>query len=319
MPPSVKSRRPSLFLDRVWEPISERCARPGKKVVVISYVGKGATKLLHFGIGDILVTNASDAAIRAGSTDANELHIITGKKTVIYNVDNLHAKVIITPRAVIIGSANASTNSKQQLLEACMSSTDSKVIASAGVWARSLFGDLLTPEQIERKMKLKVAARRFTGARKKADAETPDHAPLWLTYVAEFLEPGDLADEMTAGEEELDRTLDTNKYCAESRYWIESTDALYQNVQLDDQLIEIDHTYPTPRVHPPARVIRITRKTIKGEKLKLIYTELPLDQKSITLAAFRRKAEAIGLKAVAAFPDRLIKNPVIAHRLRQIW
>ncbi len=213
-----KARKPKLFTDSVWGEVSAVCGHSGRKTVVIAHLNSGAAKLLKIKKGDIVVTCASDSAIKNGTTSAAELQKIASLGATLYNVDNLHAKVIITASQLMVGSANASTNSQRGLVEACLSTTDQTAIAKAEIWARSLLGEELSPEQLNRKAKMKVAKRIFTGVRARADAGVPTHAPLWLGYTSSFNVDETLLAIGEAQAEQLTKSIDTSRFETDTRY-----------------------------------------------------------------------------------------------------
>lgn len=118
-----------LIVSGVWPDIKRAAATAGPRFAAIAFIGKGAfDSLLHrFGSRDVLVVNASDAALKAHATSPTELRRFVNKGVSVWSVENLHAKVIATASHAIVGSANASRNSELSQ-EAAIISTQASVI-----------------------------------------------------------------------------------------------------------------------------------------------------------------------------------------------
>ncbi len=97
-------------------------------VAAVAYVGTDGPRILPLKKGDILVCNASDLAIKQGSTSANALAKYSKRRVRIYNQERLHGKVIVLSKKVFIGSANASKHSMEYWSEAVIESTDLLII-----------------------------------------------------------------------------------------------------------------------------------------------------------------------------------------------
>ena len=118
----------------VWPIIYEQIKKTKKSQQIfaaIAYVGVDAAKLMPLRRGDVLVCNASDAAIKQGSTSAKALQTFFDKGVKIFNEPALHGKVVLFPRRVFVGSANVSTRSRDVLHEAVVETTDPKIVESS--------------------------------------------------------------------------------------------------------------------------------------------------------------------------------------------
>lgn len=76
------------------------------------------SQIVKFGAGDVLVTDASDSAIKAGQTSVDVLTQAVRNGADVYSVPNLHAKVYVFDSVAVIGSANLSNSSMNDLIEA---------------------------------------------------------------------------------------------------------------------------------------------------------------------------------------------------------
>ena len=114
----------------------------------IAYIGADGTKIMPLRRGDVLVCNASDAAIKQGSTSAKALKTFFDRGVRIFNEPRLHGKVVVFPKRVFVGSANVSTRSRDVLHEAVVETTDPKIIKSSLRFVQRLAQEI---SQIDRK------------------------------------------------------------------------------------------------------------------------------------------------------------------------
>jgi hypothetical protein len=103
-----------------WNAIRNDLLRPGRRraIVAIGYVGATAPSVMPLADGDILVCDASRVAIRQGLTSVASLRAYRRRGVAIFSVPGLHSKVVSFPTSAWVGSANASTNSEHNLIEA---------------------------------------------------------------------------------------------------------------------------------------------------------------------------------------------------------
>lgn len=103
-----------------WTSIGKDLSRPNRRAViaVISFVGHHAPQVMNLKRGDILVCDASEQAIKQQLTSIRALRTYYRKGVEIFSIQGLHAKVISSPTSAWIGSANASRNSRDHLIEA---------------------------------------------------------------------------------------------------------------------------------------------------------------------------------------------------------
>lgn len=114
-----------------WPHITPAIRTKGPRRAAIAYLGQDAPTLLPLRAGDVLVVNASTAALRAHATSPAALAHYLGAGVRVLSSPNLHAKVIVTDRRAVIGSANASQNSTV-VDEAVIITDDPDLLAAAG-------------------------------------------------------------------------------------------------------------------------------------------------------------------------------------------
>jgi hypothetical protein len=94
-----------------WPHITRAIRTRGPRHAAIAYLGQDAPTLLPLRAGDVLVVNASRAAVRAHATSPAALAHYVAAGVRVLSSPNLHAGVIATRRWAVIGSAGASHSS----------------------------------------------------------------------------------------------------------------------------------------------------------------------------------------------------------------
>jgi len=112
-----------VLTDKIWREVAKRVRLAPTRKAAIAYI---TTDDIGFRAGDVLITDASERAIRSGQTDAKLLRKLHDEGVIIYNREGLHSKVALFGRHAIVGSANMSGS---DLIEASVI-TDNPVIAS---------------------------------------------------------------------------------------------------------------------------------------------------------------------------------------------
>ena len=109
----------SFLTDRIWNEITTRArssTRPAH--VAVAYLGAQGDQLLPLTPESLLVVDASLGMVRAGSTNPDALARLQSRGIHIFSAQRLHAKVFAFDRVGFVGSTNASSNSRSNLIEA---------------------------------------------------------------------------------------------------------------------------------------------------------------------------------------------------------
>lgn len=108
-----------LQCDSLWATIKKLAKKPGPKRAAVAYVTSDED--VRFSQGDILVTDASDAAIASGQTNAILLDESYQRGAELYSIAGLHCKVLVIGGTAIVGSANLSKSSQSRIEAAWVS------------------------------------------------------------------------------------------------------------------------------------------------------------------------------------------------------
>lgn len=129
----------TLLTPRVWGDITTaavECQQPAR--VAVAYFGEKGDSLLPLSPGSSIVVDASLPTVAVGSTCPAALERLRKRGTDIYSAQYLHAKVYAFNSVAFVGSANASTRSKETLIEAIQRTTRKSAIVAARKFVESI-------------------------------------------------------------------------------------------------------------------------------------------------------------------------------------
>lgn len=121
---------------KVWDEISTIAKKSTTKLAAIAYVTDD-TKIC-FGKGDTLIVDASDSAIETAQTSVRVLQDALKRGAALYSCANLHSKLLVLDRTVVVGSANMSKRSAHSLIEAALISDYPGTLATARAFITKL-------------------------------------------------------------------------------------------------------------------------------------------------------------------------------------
>lgn len=115
-----------------WSDITKTLENDRSRVFcAIGYIGINAWQHLPLKEGDLLVCDASYAAIKSGACNPKGLIPFIKAGVNVFTREGLHAKVIASKNTVWIGSNNASDNSAKNLIEAAVRMDNAPMVKSA--------------------------------------------------------------------------------------------------------------------------------------------------------------------------------------------
>ncbi len=171
--------------DAPWKVLTPKvAASKGRVVAAVAYVGVDAPDVLPLKTGDVLICDASPLTIGAGSTSVAALRKYLDAGVAVYSHPALHAKVVVLPRRLFVGSANASGNSRDGLDEAVIETTDRDAIAQAHGFVVELMQPYsrLSAADLDGLATIKVATRTVGPRRVTGPTAVPPQVPrMWIS------------------------------------------------------------------------------------------------------------------------------------------
>jgi hypothetical protein len=147
-----------LLSHNLWPTLS-KLAKGAAKRAAIAYVS--SDEHIQFGDGDILICDASPNAVKAGQTVAAVLKRAYDRKATLFSLPGLHAKIVLLNDKALIGSANASGSSANDLIEAGLLTDQTKIVAMAQSFVNQLASQATKIDDRRRKhlLSIKVVRR----------------------------------------------------------------------------------------------------------------------------------------------------------------
>jgi len=142
----------------IWEAVNKRLTKRQKKIACIAYV---TLDKLELSKGDTLICDASDFAIKFGETSAEILETYFNKGINVFSNQQLHSKILLTDKFLVIGSANLSKSSAEKLTESSIITDSESLISQAEAFCHNLKEEskLLKKEDIRKLLKIEVVKR----------------------------------------------------------------------------------------------------------------------------------------------------------------
>ncbi|UQA61352.1 hypothetical protein [Polyangium aurulentum] len=306
--------------DTLWSEIARFAKAARKKYAAVAYVTSDAH--VQFGAGDVLVVDASDAAIQGGQTSVPVLRAALKRGAALYSLPGLHAKVFAFGRTVVIGSGNLSASSAESLIEAAIITDQPSAVAGVRTLIEQLT-EQATPVDstfIARAAKLEVARQTPSPTRRRPRIQLVEHRT-WLVSIvplelSRYVEEQELAEEgiaeAAAEVENPDSDVSWVRMTGNSRFRKEARpgDSVIQVWRKTWQL-------KRARVHPAAPILRRQEEPTCTR----FYIESFADAESRALAwgAFEQRwRAATSMAAPGVRSVRLVPEDV-AERLDALW
>jgi hypothetical protein len=295
-----------LRTDDLWDRISNLSKKAKHRHVAVAWLARGASKLLTLGEDDVLVVDMGDASVKTGRTDPKEVSRYLARGVRVFSVSNLHAKVFVFDKHVIVGSSNVSTHSRDTLLEAAIESSDPKVRAKAIAWIASLAQVAVTPTLATAKEKLYKPPKWGSptgatnhGSKRVAGKKLPvTDGQLWIVGTEATVWPEDEAPVLDKQAADAKRELkDPSHYSVDSIRLPERTKL--ERARRGDSVITIHDDGEDTAVWAPAAVIA-ARKYVVGKKRAVgLHLERRNDDKLYDLKGFKKFVKKLGIEVTS--------------------
>lgn len=252
-----------------WRLITADVARKNRDPIVaaVSYVGSNAKSVLPLRSKDFLICDASERAIKQGVTSAKALLGYKRSGIRVFSVEGLHSKVVSSKQFTWIGSANASSNSRDRLIEASIR-VEGPASRKAFNWASSLATDdaELTLSDIQALKRIPISWEARGGEPGKPQG-TAFPKKLTSLHILEFTKKAHqyMVENAEKEESEVKKTLKTSGTTLEWYGHKHKTKLKKDGVEVGDWFIDISFG----RLGKPCRVVKIS----KAPKYSIVWYE----------------------------------------------
>ena len=309
-----------LISGSVWGRIRKlsQCSTPA--LVAVPYFGSGASNLLKFREGSLLVVKFDREAVSSGQVDPREIVKLIRRGVEVHSCSNLHAKVFVFGGTVVIGSSNVSRNSENNLLEACVETTEKTIVLSAKRFIRSLQGDAVGLDYAKQMIPFyrPPTQTRQRGSRTKAKRSTPNHSDLWLTSLVQGRWRDEDYEQEEIGRPAARKAMSNPRSSVlESFQWAGNGIQRFKKGQRVLQCIKSDNE--TVTVSPPSRITGIRKYTLNGKKRAIVFLERPKKYRDMRLKSFVARLGSSAKKLGNPRRSKQIKDPELIYNLGRLW
>jgi len=285
----------------LWAEIADRVPTAKTVYAAVAYFAQNGAKLLPLRKGHKLVVDMSIGAVRQGVTDPREVRKLMKRGVQVYSRGTLHSKFIIFDNALLVGSANISFNSRDNLDEAAILTTDPAAVRRA----KTFFLDHMCVEPVGEEY-LKTCIKAYRPPSSKAAAgqarsgrkghSRAVEAKVWFITVWERNIPKEEKPLVKnairrAGSllKSADRTeVDCIHYRANGRVYL-------QHVRIGDWVVECFRDKNGCRqIWPPAQVLGVESYATKiGGARSLLMLEMQTKGEPMPFSQFRRRVKSL--------------------------
>ncbi len=307
-----------LLTGDVWSQVNPIIKGKGQRTASIAYI---TSTSLNLRSGDILICDASDAAIRNGETSAKALQHYFSKGVKLYSNNQLHAKLLLTNSHLVTGSANLSSHSANHLIEAAIVTTDAILLSQARAFLFRLVNHRntveITKKELQRISSIEVI-RRFTKpiTGRKIKNETFGRNTWFITtYEIKPRSYEKIKEKVENTTEKLAKAKSVDQDNIGFIKWRANTE-FAKNVKPGDQVIIKGHNASKTRcyISPPSTVLKT--EIVNG--FNYIYHDDSNADKAITATKFQQSIKGLTLRKPISTRTKVL-DPEDLSILQTIW
>jgi len=316
----------STFLcnEALWEKLTAQIKASNRVDAAIAYFGTGGAMRLRLRKGHRLVVDMSPPTVQAGGTNPHEIEKLISDGVRVFSRRNLHAKVVVTNKAVIAGSANVTRNSQDKLEEAAILTTDRSAVRRAREFIDRLCTEPVRPEYLKLCKGLYQPPRANTFPTKRDDRlRRTTHAKLWVVNLHEHYVPESEQEAYGKIEEKArERLRNTTRSKTDSFHW-QSRPRLADELTEGDWIIQVT-TYKDGSilVSAPGQLLAFDsypRSGAKGERW-VFCLEAPRAGQEMSWSTFRRKTGSLLSASKLLKPrTKAVRDVQAADGLLALW
>jgi len=314
-----------LTNEDIWKTIPEIIKTSKHANVAVAYLGTDGSKLLPLKKGDTLVIDMSIATVKAGATNPHEVDKLIKRGVKVFTRRNLHAKIVLTDKQALIGSANISKNSRDILDEAAILTNDRIALQRAKDFINQICTEPVLPEYLKECKKSyrppRVSEKHIGTKRTSRRAK---HAKLRIVSLIDYANfPENEIESYEKSERKAEKLLKDKKQSALENFRWSGKPKMADELEQGDWFIQcIKHTDESISVYPPAQLILLDHypinKTI-GKLRYIFHLESPKNGQAMDWKTFRKKLNSILSTDKKNPPTMAISDTKQADDLLRLW
>ena len=315
-----------LINEALWQTITDTIRNASHIDAAIAYFGTGGAQLFPLRRGHRLVVDMSPGAVKAGNTNPYEIAILLKRGVEVFTRRDLHAKVIVADKVALVGSANVSKNSKQNLDEAAIASKEISVVRRAVEFIKRICTEPVRPEYLEECKKTYRPPRQYNNERKstkRVASKRVTHAKLWIVKMTDYSIPDAEIERYEKGEKKAVGLLNDSRKSETTSFHWPYRPKMADELQTGDWIIQcIKYKDNNFTVWPPAQLLfidRYIRNSKTGKERFVFHLEIPKQCQKMEGAEFKKAANTVLSDALVKPRTKAIRVVTEADDLLRFW
>lgn len=314
-----------LINEDIWKTIPRIIKASKHTDVVVAYLGTDGSQLLPLKKGDRLVVDMSIATVKAGATNPHEIEKLIKRGVKVFSRRNLHAKIIVTDKEVLTGSANVSKNSRDTLEEAAILTDDRIALQRAKKFIDQICTEPVLPKYLKECIKSYRPPR--VGGKQvgtKGMSRRAKHAKLRIVSLIDYANfPENEIEAYEKSERKAEKLIKDKKQSVLDSFRWSHKPKMADDLEQGDWVIQcIEHEDKSISVHPPAQLILLdhyVRDKKTGKERYIFHLESPNGGQKIDWKIFRKKLNSILSTNKKKPPTMAVRDTSQADEILRLW
>lgn len=314
-----------LINDDIWDTIPKIIKASKHTDVVVAYLGTDGSKLLPLKKGDRLVVDMSIATVKAGATNPHEVEKLIKRGVQVFTRRNLHAKIVVSDKEILTGSANISKNSRDTLEEAAILTDDRIAFQRAKKFIDLICTEPVLPEYLKECIK-SYRPPRVSGKRvgTKGISRRAKHAKLRIVSLIDYANfPENEIESYEKSKKKAEKLLKDKKQSILENFRWSGKPKMADELEQGDWFIQcIKHSDKSISVYPPVQLILLDDYIINktnGKRRYVFHLESPKSGQAMDWKTFRNKLNTILSTNKKNPPTIAIRDTTQADELLRLW
>jgi len=247
-----------LINDDIWDAIPKIIKTSKHTDVVVAYLGTDGSKLIPLKKGDRLVVDMSIATVKSGGTNPHEIERLIKRGVQVFTRRNLHAKIIVTDKEILTGSANVSKNSRDTLEEAAILTDDRVALQRAKKFIDQICTEPVLPEYLK-ECKKSYKPPKISGKQvgTKGRSRRAKHAKLRIVSLIDYANfPEKEVEFYKKSESKAEKLINNKRQSILKSFHWSGKPKMTDELEMGDWFIQcVEHSDKSISVYPPAQLI----------------------------------------------------------------
>ncbi len=289
----------------IWPVIKSLSNSSRKTKIAVAYFGTGASTQFSFKKGDILLVAMTLNNVKIGQINPFEIEKLYKKGVFIFTLANLHSKIYLFDKKVIIGSPNVSSNSANTLIETGILTDDSKTISLTENFIKEYCIEKVEQDYIKI-CKKNYNPPNFFGGRKKKVTSKKIKGQLSRLWVIST-KSSTVNDEISVKEEKLfEKEISDKQAFTTEKITYSPSDSFIKNIRKGDMLIQVFNRKLNSIVYEPKRALGTAWNKVRTHKVLIVEERINPNTKGWKV--LEKKLKQNDIKSITKNSTREIKN-----------